>query len=187
MRTTLISIATTALLAVSAMAWANVDVGLPTGSTIPADFEALDQTGAKKGFGDIVGENGVVLSFVRSADWCPYCKQQMIDLQAIQEDLSERGLSLVTLSYDSPAVLRKFGAQRDISYVMLSDEKSAMIDAFDLRDHAYKPESKAYGVPRPAIMVIDAGGVIRAKLAEEHYRDRPQVEAIIEAVDSLAQ
>ncbi len=50
---------------------------------------------------------------------------------------------------------------------MLSDEKSAMIDAFDLRDPQYKPGSKAHGVPRPAIFIIDAEGVIRA-LSEEN-------------------
>lgn len=186
MRTTLISLASSALIAISAIAWANVDVGLPTGSEIPANFTALDQTGAEKKFGDIAGENGVVLSFVRSADRCPYCKQQLIDLQTIADDLSERGFALATLSYDSPAILRKFAKQRDISYVMLSDEKSAMIDAFDLRDPAYKPESKAYGVPRAAIFIIGPDGVIRGKLAEESYRDRPQVEAVLAEVDRIA-
>jgi peroxiredoxin len=186
-RTTLISLASSALIAISAIAWANVDIGPAIGTKISANFAALDQTGTEMNFGDIAGKNGVVLSFVRSADWCPYCKQQMIDLQTIAGDLNERGFTLATLSYDAPVVLRKFSKQRDISYIMLSDEKSAMIDAFELRDPAYKPESKAYGVPRASIFIISPDGVIRAKLSEESFRDRPQVEAVLDAVDSLTQ
>jgi peroxiredoxin len=186
MRSTLISLASSAFIAVSAIAWANVDLGPAIGSKIPADFTARDQTGAQKVFADITGENGVVLSFVRSADWCPYCKQQMIDLQTITGDLADRGYALATLSYDSPAILTKFAKQRNISYIMLSDEKSAMIDAFDLRDPAYKPSSKAYGVPRASIFIISPDGVIRGKLAEESYRDRPPVEAILAEVDGIA-
>lgn len=188
MRATLISVLSATLAAISTFTWAdNVDIGPAIGTKIPAGFTALDQTGAQKSFADIAGENGVVLSFVRSADWCPYCKQQMIDLQTIAGDLSERGFTLATLSYDSPAILTKFAKQRDISYIMLSDEKSAMIDAFDLRDPAYKESSKAYGVPRASIFIIDPNGVIRAKLAEESYRDRPQVEAVLAEVDRINQ
>ena len=88
-------------------------------------------------------------------------------MQTITEDLTERGYTLATLSYDAPTILQKFARQRDIFYIMLSDEKSAMIDAFDLRDPQYKPGSKAHGVPRPAIFIIDAEGVIRA-LSEEN-------------------
>ena len=167
MRTTLAALASTVLIAVSAIALASIDIGPAVGSKIPAGFTALDKTGAQKGFADIAGKNGVVLVFVRSADWCPFCKQQMINLQTITEDLTERGYTLATLSYDAPTILQKFARQRDIFYIMLSDEKSAMIDAFDLRDPQYKPGSKAHGVPRPAIFIIDAEGVIRA-LSEEN-------------------
>jgi len=100
---TAFSIFTAAVFAViSAVAVANVDIGPAIGSKIPGNFTALDKTGAKKQFNDIVGENGVVLSFVRSADWCPYCKQQMINLQTIEGDLKSRGYNLATVSYDAP-------------------------------------------------------------------------------------
>ncbi len=186
MRTVLTAIASAAFVAMSALASAEVDIGPAVGSKIPDDFAALDQTGAQKGFEDIAGENGVVLSFVRSADWCPYCQQQMIDLQTITDDLAERGYTLATLSYDSPAVLEKFAKRRGISYVMLSDEQSVMIDAFGLRDPAYKEGSKAFGVPRPAIFIISPDGVIRGKLAEESFKVRPSVEAVLIEVDGIA-
>ena len=40
-------------------------------------------------------------------------------------------------------------------------------------------------MPRPAIFVIDTKGVIRAKLAEDGYKIRPSVEAVLAAVDTV--
>ena len=186
MRTTLTAMASTALIIISAIAWANVDIGPTAGTKIPVGFTALDQTGEHRSFSDITGENGVVLAFQRSADWCPFCQQQMINLQTIIDDLAQRGYTLATLSYGPQEVLQKFAKRQDISYIMLSDEKSAMIDAFDLRDPQYKPGTKTYGVPRPAIFIIDPEGIIRGKLAEEGYRVRPSVEAVLKEVDNIA-
>ena len=64
MRTTLAALASTVLIAVSAIALASIDIGPAVGSKIPAGFTALDKTGAQKGFADIAGKNGVVLVFV---------------------------------------------------------------------------------------------------------------------------
>jgi peroxiredoxin len=68
---------------------------------------------------------------------------------------------------------------------MLSDQGSMMIDAFDIRDPQYKEGSIAFGVPKPAIFVVDRGGIVRGKLAEDSYKIRPPVEAIMATVDAL--
>ena len=166
-------------------AWAGVDIGPSVGAKIPDGFTALDQTGAKTDFGAIAGEKGLVLAFVRSAGWCPYCQKQLMDLQTIAGDLSKRGYNLAALSYDAPTVLAEFAKKRMITYTLLSDQKSAMIDAFDLRDPQYKEGSTAYGVPRPAIFIVDRGGVIRGKLAEDGYKTRPATDEILKMVESL--
>lgn len=159
--------------------------GPAIGDTIPAEFAVRDQTGAQRGFDDVAGENGLVLVFNRSADWCSYCQAQMIGLRDIQDDLEERGYTLATISYDSPAILSDFAAREEIGYQMLSDEGSAMIDAFDLRDPQYGEDSFANGVPRPAIFVIDTSGTVRAKMVETDYRVRPEPADIVAAVDGL--
>lgn len=159
--------------------------GPAVGDTIPANFVTRDTMGAERNFGDLAGENGLVLVFNRSADWCSYCQGQMVDLRDIQGDLEERGYNLATLSYDTPAILAEFSEREDIGYTMLSDEGSAMIDAFDLRDPHYGEESFANGVPRPAIMVIDTQGTIRAKMVATDYRIRPEPSDIVAAVDAL--
>lgn len=159
--------------------------GPAVGEAIPANFLTRDTSGAERSLSDLSGENGLVLVFNRSADWCSYCQGQMVDLRAIQGDLEQRGYTLATLSYDAPDILADFAQREEIEYEMLSDEGSTMIDAFDLRDPQYGPESFANGVPRPAILVIGTDGVVQAKMVETDYRVRPEPADIVAAVDAL--
>jgi peroxiredoxin len=159
--------------------------GPSVGEAIPANFLTRDMTGAERRLDDLVGENGLVLVFNRSADWCSYCQGQMVELRSIQGDLEQRGYTLATISYDAPAILADFAAREDIGYTMLSDEGAAMIEAFDLRDPQYAEGSFAYGVPRPTIMVIGTDGIVQAKMVETDYRIRPEPADIVAAVDAL--
>jgi len=161
-----------------------LDIGPKVGTKIPGAFAVSDQHDAPKTFQDVVGAEGAVLAFVRSAAWCPYCQTQMKDLQAIAGPLSERGYRLVAISYDKPEVLAKFAEKSGITYPLLSDKGSVLIDAFGIRDPQYKEGSFAFGVPMPVIFIVDKGGVVRAKLAEESYKTRPQIAAIVAAVDA---
>src|SRR3974377_1607905 len=55
------------------------DLGPPSGSVAPDIGTRLDQNGKPRTFADLMGQNGLVLMFFRSADWCPYCQAQMIE------------------------------------------------------------------------------------------------------------
>jgi peroxiredoxin len=90
------------------------------------------------------------------------------------------------LSYDPPEALAAFTAKRSITYALLSDPKSEVIDRYGLRDPAYPPGNRAHGVPRPIIFVIDRSGVIKAKLFEETFQKRPPLGLIIETLDKVA-
>lgn len=163
----------------------SIDIGPAVGTAIPSPFNVRDAQGAPQTFAEISGPAGAVLVFVRSASWCPYCIQQLRDIESVNGALKERGYRLVSISYDSPEILAGFVKKFGVSYLMASDAGSAMIDAFKIRDPQYAPTSKAFGVPKPAIFVVDRGGIVRAKLAEEGYKVRPPSAAIIDAVDAL--
>jgi peroxiredoxin len=163
----------------------SIDIGPAVGTAIPSPFHVHDSAGALQTFADLAGPSGAVLVFVRSASWCPYCIQQLRDIESVNAALKDRGYRLVTVSYDSAEVLSSFMKKYGVTYTMTSDRGSAMIDAFKIRDPQYGPNSKAYGVPKPAIFVVDRGGIVRAKLAEEGYKTRPPSAAILEAVDGL--
>ena len=161
-----------------------IDIGPAVGAHIPA-FAAKDSTGAARSFESLQGKKGVVLVFFRSARWCPFCQAQLIDLKAVQAPLAERGYTLAALSYDPAPALATFAEKRGVAYTLLSDDGSKMIDAFKLRDPQYAAGAFAYGVPKPAIFVIDRKGVVKAKLALEGYKVRPGNDVLLKAVDGV--
>src|SRR5260370_40930556 len=55
-------------------------IGLPVGQKAPA-FAARDQSGREQSNETLKGSKGTVLLFFRSADWGPFCKAQLVQLQ----------------------------------------------------------------------------------------------------------
>jgi len=71
-----------------------------------------------------------------------------------------------------------------LGFRLLFDAQSRVIDRYGLRDPAYAHE-KLSGVPKPAVIVLDAEGRIRWKKIEEDYRERPSNEDVASALDSF--
>ncbi len=92
---------------------------------------------------------------------------------------ADAGIQVVGISYDSPAILKKFAEQNKISYPLLSDPDSKTIEDYHIRNAAAK--GKAEGVPHPGTFVVDSVGTIRAKLFLENFRERHTSEALIKA------
>jgi peroxiredoxin len=162
------------------------DLGPPVGMVAPDIGKRLDQDGVPRTLADVMGSKGLVLMFFRSSDWCPFCQAQLIDMNSGVADIERRGYRIAALSYDSPETAKAFSDKRHISFTFLSDPKSEVIDLYKLRDPQYAPGSRAYGVPRPIIFILDKDGVIRTKLYEESFKVRPPVSAVIAALDGLA-
>ena len=104
----------------------------------------------------------------------------------MQRDLKafdDAGVQVVGISYDNPAVLKKFSDGAKITFPLLSDPESKTIDAYHIRNDAAK--GRAEGVPNPGTFVVDREGVIRAKLFLEGYRDRHTTEALVEAAGAV--
>lgn len=71
-----------------------------------------------------------------------------------------------------------------VTFHLLSDPLSRIIDRYHLRDEAYAHE-KQDGVPHPAVFVLDAKGTIRWQKIETDYRERPSNEEIASAIDAI--
>jgi peroxiredoxin len=176
-----------ALFAASPAVLAAADgLGPPVATKAPDIGTRLDQHGKPRTFADIMGQNGLVLMFFRSADWCPYCQAQLIDVNGGIAEIEKRGYRVAALSYDSPEILQAFAVKWHIAFTFLSDPKSEVIDLYKLRDPQYPPGSRAYGVPRPIMFILDRNGTIKSKLYEESYKVRPPVTAVISKLDELA-
>lgn len=71
-----------------------------------------------------------------------------------------------------------------LSFLLLSDPNHKVIDGYGLRDPAYK-EEKVYGIPHPAVYVINKDGkVIWAKI-ESDYRKRPTNDELRAVLNTL--
>jgi peroxiredoxin len=107
----------------------------------------------------------------------------LVQLQRDLKSIEDAGIQLVGISYDEPAALKRFADQMKITFPLLSDPGSKMIDAYHIRNEAAK--GRAVGVPNPGTFILDREGVIRAKLFLEGYRERHTTEALIEAAKTI--
>lgn len=130
---------------------------------------------------------GMVIAFTRSADWCPYCKKQLKELNAATGPLAEMGWTLAALSYDDTETLKAFAQDNAITYTLLSDEGSEAIRAFNLLNTDVDEDSRFFGIPHPAVVFVRNDGTVAAVLREEGYKTRPQVDAILEAAALLGE
>jgi len=169
----------------SASANPEFDLGPAVGTKAPSLGAPEDHTGKPRTLESLMGDNGLILIFYRSAAWCPFCQMQLMELNKGVSDIKKRGYNLVGLSYDAPKILANFIGKRLITYPLLSDPKSEVIDRYGLRDPQYKPESFAYGVPQPIILFVDRSGTVEAKLYEDNYKKRPPTSLVIETLDKL--
>ena len=161
------------------------DLGPEIGAQLPHALDLEDQSGAVRDLEGLSGENGLVLLFNRSLDWCPYCQNQTITINESASDIRARGYEIAVVTYDPVETLALFAERRDIDIALLSDPDSAAIDAFGLRNENYADNPKVYGVPHPVVFVVSPDGEIQAKLYQESYKDRPAIEAILDEIDAL--
>jgi peroxiredoxin len=153
------------------------------GEGIPHDLSLKDQTGLDASFDALKGEAGLVVFFVRSADWCPFCQLQLKDFITRYQGFKDRGYEVVSVSYDSVEKLNRFSTQYAVPYKMLSDPASESIKAFDILNTKYTQGSRFYGIPHPTIYVINAQGVITHMFSESGYQTRPPVDGILRTLD----
>jgi peroxiredoxin len=161
------------------------DLGPAIGTKAPDIGTRLDQSGKPHQLSDLMGRNGLVLFFYRSADWCPFCQAQLVDINTGIAEIEKRGYRVAGLSYDNPEILQATTVKRRLIYTLLSDPKSEIIDRYNLRDPQYPPGNFAYGVPKPIIFVLDTQGIVKAKLYEDNFKYRPRVTEVISKLDEL--
>ena len=95
------------------------------------------------------------------------------------------GISIIGITYDSPAVLKKFTAKRDINFPMLSDAKSRVIRRLGLLNETMPEGTRYYGIPWPGIFLLDVDRNIQGKFAEKDYRERPLTDDLLTAARQM--
>jgi len=119
-----------------------------------------------------------------------------VELQDRLQQLSDQGIGVAAISYDSEAVLADFSQRRGITYPLLSDDDSEVITEFGiLNTVAYEatgpnrndPDVIAdvaryvsvfgaspmiAGTPYPGTFMVDRYGRVTSRFFEEFYRER---------------
>jgi len=146
-------------------------IGLAVGTKAPS-FSLRDQSGRVQTNQTLRGAKGTVLLFFRSADWCPYCKAQLMDLQKARARFEQQGLKLAAISYDTVEILKAFADRRQIEFPMLADPDSQVIRAYGVLNA--EATGRDQGMSLPGYFFIDASGIIREKFVEakEKYQER---------------
>lgn len=162
---------------------ATIDAGLAVGKTAPLKAQFSTGDGGKT-LAAVLEDGAAILVFTRSVEWCPFCQTQLKGINAVVSELDQRGYKLYGVSYDSVESQDRFSKNQMLEYGMLSDESSAAIDAFGLRDPQYT-EGKAVGVPYASVVVIDKDGTIIAKSVSGDFKKRPTNEQLLAIVDAI--
>lgn len=159
---------------------------LKIGDQIPTNLELKDRAGEVQSFDTLKGDKGLVLFFIRSADWCPYCQVQLLDLRkGAADEIINAGYNITIISYDAPEELNKFATRYKFDFSMLSDSGSETIKAFGILNEDKKPENFGYGIPNPTIYVISIDKRIQGVLAEDSYTRRPEIKDILGIIQKI--
>ena len=177
-------------------------LGPQVGQRVP-DFNLRDQSGSMRNLQSIMGPRGAMLVFVRSADWCPFCRTQLVELQGRLEELRMSGIGVAGISYDSQDILADFTSRHGIGFPLLSDVGSATIKQYGIlntvveealgpngADSAVRADLQKYataneaterhrGIPFPGTFIVDRQGRVTARYFEDYYWERNTVSNVL--------
>lgn len=102
----------------------------------------------------------------------------------------DENVKLYAISVDPPDVSKNFAekiasdGKGKVDFPLLSDPGHKIIDSYGLRDPAYEGQ-KVYGIPHPAVYVIDKTGKVAWAKIESNYRERPTNQEIRASLGAL--
>ena len=160
------------------------DAGTPINEQVP-EITVLDIAGNKQTIKQLSGEKGLVLVFFRSADWCPYCKKHLVEINEWNEKISNLGFNIAAVSYDSIEILEKFSKKKQLMYPLLADQNNQTMSALNILNDEEKRGDKHYGIPFPGVMVINSEGILIYKYFYKGYKKRVKMPTLFKQLESF--
>lgn len=172
---------------------------LKAGAVAPA-FSLPDSTGNAVTLHQLLLCGPLVLTFYRGV-WCPYCNLDLKALEAASTEIRARGATLVAISPQTAANSEKSRRDNELDFPILTDQGSALADAFGLRFRLPEPLIglyRSFGVdlpgvngddswtlPMPARYVIGRDGIIAYAEVNPDYTRRPDPSELLPTLDRL--
>ena len=155
-----------------------IDTGPELGSKLPPVFVA-DQFGDKQNLNNAMRENGAVVVVFRSADWCPFCKRYLLELNEVVDQFKQKGYGVVGISYDSTQTLRKFSQSNKLKFSLWADQEVKTFKAFDVVNTKHEPTGRHYGIPYPGVIVVNNKREVIHKYFFEGYKKRVKFQKLL--------
>ena len=121
-----------------------------------ADFSLQDLTGKTWKLSDLRGKV-VVVNFW--ATWCPPCRKEMPDLQALHDRFAAQNLVILAISDEQPGKVQSFIQERKVTFPVLLDPGRKVNEAFVVE-----------GIPKT--FVFDRDGKLVAQSIDMRTRDQ---------------
>jgi peroxiredoxin len=158
---------------------ATVESKVKVGESLP-EFELTANDGSLRRFPQ---ERPTVLVFYRG-QWCPFCRWELTGLQTINRAINDLGGEIVAVAPDSPEESQSLIERLTLGYPILSDSDLAVTDRFGLR-HVGGRASTNQDMPFPTTFIVDPSGIVRARIENDTYRDRPSPKDVLAAFEAM--
>jgi peroxiredoxin Q/BCP len=121
------------------------------------DVALADQDGKAVSLGDYAGRT-VVLYFYPKAD-TPGCTTQACGIRDRSDEYEQAGATVIGVSPDEPAALRKFADKYGLDYTLLGDPDHSAAEAYGVWGEK-KNYGKTYMGVQRATFIIDGEGTV---------------------------
>ncbi len=165
------------------------------------DFSLPDSQGNEVRLSEALSRGPVVLSIYRGG-WCPYCNLEIRALTAILPEIKALNASLIAMAPELPDKVQEMEERHTPGFTILSDAGNrvsrqlglvfslpesirTIYAGFGIDLPAYNGDEK-FELPLPATYVISQNGEISYSFVDADYTRRLEPEAIIQALNGLA-
>ena len=143
-----------------------------TKGAVAPDFTLTNQDEQQVNLSQLLKTNRVLVYFYPKA-MTPGCTVQACGLRDTQQQLQDKGVTVVGISTDSPARLKKFAERDNLNFTLLADEDHKVADAYGVWGEK-KFMGKTYMGTLRTTFLIDENGVIEKIITKPDSKNHGQ-------------
>ncbi|WP_253737947.1 redoxin domain-containing protein [Halohasta salina] len=134
---------------------------------------------------DHLGSGPVVLAFFPAA-FSSTCTTELCTFRDDLAQFNDLGATVFGISTDTSYALERFRQEEGLTFDLISDNDGSIIDAYDIVDDESFAGKGMTGVATRSVFVVDDAGTIRDAWIADNPGQEPDYEAVVSAVESLA-